>query len=124
MENEKKKFWQSKAFWGAFVTIVASALGFLGVDIESADVMTVVGSATPIVAGVVLMWKRLKQSVKGLDAVSLLTTAASIIGVGYIMITKDSEGANDVNNMLTEAITAISTILAAFGIHVASKKID
>jgi hypothetical protein len=58
--NETKKWYESKAVWGALIAVVASILSTNGVILPKDQTVEVIMQIVAAVGGVVALWGRIK----------------------------------------------------------------
>lgn len=117
-----KNFLKSKGIVGALITMAVMLLGYAGYDIkEPTDVLIQVG--TPIVAALILMYKRITTAFKGLDTSGWITAIIGVIAAFYSSVTGDDQTVHDTLPLIFQFVAAAGTILSAFGIHVATERV-
>ena len=120
----KKNFLLSRGVIGAIAVIVASAAYLKGyTDVESADIKGLMSGAIAVIGGIGLMFKRFRQTVRGLDwKAAALAGVTAIAGV-YVAVTGDKESADAFVSNMNGVIITLGALLSAFGIDVAEKKV-
>lgn len=116
---------KSKGIIGAVAVIIASAAAMFGYsEVQGEDIKAIIASGTALVAGVGLMYKRFTQAVKGLDVQAGALALISVISGIYVTLTGDNEGGSIFVTSANGVIISFGAILSAFGIDVATKKIQ
>ena len=118
-----KSIFASKGIIGAILMVLLPILAYFGYDINKEDVTSLIALVPAVIGGIVLAWKRLKMTVNKFDYTTWTIAIISAIGAVYVAITGDSETVDNLVPQLLAIFTAISSILSAFGIHVAKKEI-
>ncbi len=122
LKGSKSPF-SSKGIIGAILMVIIPILGYFGYDIAKDDVTTLIGFVPAIIGGIVLGWKRFTMEVNKMDVSAWLIAIVSAIGAIYTIFTGDADLVKDLAPKLVAVFTALSSILAAFGIHVAKEKV-
>lgn len=118
-----KPIFASKGVIGAILMVLLPILAYFGYDVNKEDVQSLIGLVPAILGGLVLGWKRIKMTVNQFSLTSWVIAGISAIGAVYTVLTGDTQAPKELGEQLLAAFTAISSILAAFGIHVADKEI-
>jgi len=121
--KDSKNLFMSKGIIFAIITVIVSALGIFGFDVNIDDVNKLIALAAPFVAGVSLFWVRFTKAVQGFSPWGWFWGIVGALGGIYTAFTGDTEVPNQLMPIITQAIAAITSILSAFGIHVATKKV-
>ena len=121
---QTKGFLESKTMIFAIITVVVTILGFFGYNnVDKQDFITIIEYIVPIGTTAVLVWKRLKETVQKFDTMAWIL---AIIGAGvaiYTSVTGDIDAGQELGKLLTGVVTALFSILTAFGLYKAEKKV-
>jgi hypothetical protein len=120
----KKPAWLSKGIIGAVAVIIASGAYMAGyTDVKSDDISMLVGAGIAAVGGAGLMYKRFKQTMKGLDWKATALAAVTAASGLYVAVTGDQDAADAFVKNMEGVIITLGALLSAFGIDVAEKKV-
>lgn len=121
--NGSKGFLESKATLFAIFTVIATVLGFFGFDVDKQDFITIIEYLAPVATAAVIAWKRFQDKIKTFDLTAWILAIIGAIMAVYVSITGDTETADTLLKAVTGIVTAVFSILSAFGLHVAKDKI-
>jgi hypothetical protein len=120
----KKPAWLSKGIIGAVAVIIASGAYVAGyTDVKSDDISMLVGAGIAAIGGAGLMYKRFKQTMKGLDWKATALAAVTAASGLYVAVTGDQDAADAFVKNMEGVIITLGALLSAFGIDVAEKRV-
>lgn len=120
---ESKGFLESKTMIFAIITILITVFALFGYNVQKTDVFTIIETIVPAGSVLVIMWKRFKEKIQTFDISAWILAIIGAICAIYVAFTGDTENADVILKYATGILTAIFSILSAFGLHVAQKKI-
>lgn len=121
---QTKGFLESKTMIYAILTVVLTVLAFFGfTEVKKDDFVTIIEYIVPIGTSAVIMWKRLQETIASFDLSAWILAIIGAIFAIYVSVTGDTENADAMLKMVTGAVTALFSILSAFGLYKAEKKV-